>query len=662
MAASADSISRDRALLSIATPLGKDALIPVSLRGEEAISLPFAFTVEMVSERETIDPDALLAKPACVTLRRRHDAEGDRLLRHFSGLVRRFAATGVKGRTLWGYRAEIVPALWFLSQTEDCRVFQNMTALDIIEQVLGDGGVTEYDIRVQGEKPTREYTVQYNETDLAFVTRLMEEEGYFYFFEHKDNAHTLVIANANTAFAVIPESAMRVSPDGQGLVDCLTAWEPAKSVAHGRVRLTDYDHTAPGKALDASTSTVFSTAQAARRDVTRWPAGTTDPQEVNARVRRRIEAAEAAASLIAGKGGHGGFVPGGKFNVTESGARDGEYVVRGVTHRARDESWVAGGQKQSYENDFTAFPAATAWRDRLSVPRPRMDGIYSGKVIGVPGEEIYTDKYGRVKVRLMWDARPDATADGAIWVRVMQAWTANTWGWHFLPRVGTEVAVGFMDGDPDRPVVLGGLFNGNDMPVFPLPDQKTKSGLRTRSSPGGGTEDFSEFSFEDKKGQELVFLHAQKDHAVEVENDQSIHVMHDRTEKVDNNETVTIQQDRSVTVAQGNESLKVQAGNRSVEVAQGNNALKVDMGNHSVGVSMGNISVKADLGSITLEAMQSITLKVGMNSVTISQEGVTVKGLMVSVEGQTQTSVKGLMTQVQGSAMTQVNGGIIMIG
>jgi type VI secretion system secreted protein VgrG len=301
-----------------------------------------------------------------------------------------------------------------------------------------------------------------------------------------------------------------------------------------------------------------------------------------------------------------------------------------------------------------------------------MGGIFSGVVIGPDGEEIHTDKFGRVKVQLHFDYRPDATPDQSIWVRTIYPWagsvSTNNWGWHCLPRVGSEVAVAFMDADPDRPVIVGGLYNGVGLP--PWTDQeKTKSGIRTRSTLKGGLNDYSEFSFDDKKGQELVFLHAQKDLKTTVENDQTltvdncriVTVKQDETVDIQNNQTIKVKQDHTLTVTDGNRSIAVSKGNNSLNVDMGNHDVKIAMGNHTTDVKMGNVSTKADLGQISNEALQSIELKVGQSSITIDQMGVTIKGMMISIEGQIQTQVKGLMTQINADAMLQIQGAITMI-
>jgi type VI secretion system secreted protein VgrG len=284
------------------------------------------------------------------------------------------------------------------------------------------------------------------------------------------------------------------------------------------------------------------------------------------------------------------------------------------------------------------------------------------------GEEIYTDQYGRVKVRFYWDHRGEATGAHAVWARVIQPWAGKGWGAHFIPRVGTEVAVAFVDADPDRPIIIGGLYNARDMPIWPVAE-KTKSGFRSRTSLKGGASDYNEFSFDDHKGQELVHTQAQKDLTVYVKHDQTLKIDNCRIVTVKKDETVDIQNNQSIKVKMDH-SLKVTDGNRSIAVSKGNNSLKVDMGNHDVkiamgnhatDVQMGNVSLKAGLGKIDNEAMQAIELKVGQSSIKIDQMGVTITGMMIKIEGQVQTQVKGLMTSVNADAMLVLKGGITMV-
>jgi type VI secretion system secreted protein VgrG len=273
------------------------------------------------------------------------------------------------------------------------------------------------------------------------------------------------------------------------------------------------------------------------------------------------------------------------------------------------------------------------WRQPFSVPRPDMGTIHAAIVLGPEGEEIYTDEYARVKVQFFWDWRREATADKAVWARVVQPWAGNRWGWQFIPRVGTEVAVAFIDADPDRPVVLGGLYNGDQMPIF-SDAEKTKSGLRTRSTLKGGTSDYNELSFEDKKDQEMLFLQAQKD--------MSTNVKHDQTLKVGNNRTVNVVNAESITIGQG----------RTTEITNKDDKLTV---------KQGDLSIEVSNGKATVTAMQSIELIVGSSKVRIDQNGVSITGTLINISGTANVSVDAPMTSVSGDATMTIQGGLVEI-
>jgi type VI secretion system secreted protein VgrG len=619
---------RDHALMSMTSPLGANVLVPTALELEEGLSEPFLCTLDMVSARQSIDPNDLLHQPVCVTLRSNPDAS-----RKVHGLVRRFAATGARERGMFGYRAEVVPALWFLSQTQDCRIFENKSTKDILQTVLSEHGL-KVSFRASAP-PVRPFTVQYNEDDLAFVSRLMEEDGWFYWFLHDESGHTLVVSDSTGSFVKIPGGPFEVRPGDA--VSTLAAWDPAEAVTSGKIMMADFDPERPSTQLQGATSTTLTAGGAATRDPFHWPARALTSDAINKVTRLRMEAAEVSAFLSRGAGFNPAFVVGGRIKVIDRrGADPREYLLARVSHKASDDTWRNTASPPSYSNRFTTFPATMPWRPGQTTPRPRMEGIYSAVVIGPNGQEIHTDELGRVKVRFRWDRRKDATAGGAIWVRVMQAWAGANGGWSFIPRVGTEVAVAFMDGDPDRPVVVGQLHNGDQLPPWPLPDQKTRGGLRTRSTPGGLSEQYSEFSFDDTKGAEQVFIHAERDLKVEVEHDAAY----------------TIDNDRNVTIKQGNDTLTLQQGNRTVDVTDGNHVIKS---------TNGDISIKTALGAISIEAMKSLTLKVGQSSITLDQSGISIKGLKVQIEGQIMSSLKAALVQLNAHAALKVAGGLIML-
>jgi type VI secretion system secreted protein VgrG len=626
------SISSNKRLLSMTSPLGPDVLVPVGFELEEGLSKPFAGVVELISTRESIDPDKLLHQPVCVSM----NLPGG-VSRQVHGLVRHFAATGaMKLRNVFGYRAEIVPSIWFLSQTEDCRIFENKTTKEIVEAVLKDHNVTA-GFRTE---PTarRPFTMQYNESDLDFVSRLMQEDGWFYFFSdeafesqggQKLPAGTLVISDRITSVRKgdLGKFAVGTRED----LETLASWQPARATSYGKIRRDDYDPEKPGSNPKDTSSTTQRTAGAPARSSYRWPAGSRDQQVIGKRTRHRMEAAEAESALAHGAGFNPLFTAGARIQVGAD-----TLVLHSVSHHASDESWYNAAAPLSYRNSFTAFPAKLPWRPALATPRPRMEGIYSAVVTGPKDQEIHTDELGRVKLRFRWDYRGDGKASTAVWVRVMQPWGGNNAGWSFIPRVGTEAAVAFLDGDPDRPVVIGQFHNGSERPPWALPENKTRTGLRTRSTPNGGAGECSELWFDDRKGAEQVMLHAQRDLTVEAENDA----------------THQVGQNRKVTVQKGDDTLMVAQGSRTVDVPRGD---------HTIKSTSGDIIIKTAAGSISVEAMQSLTLKVGQSSVTLDQAGVTIKAMMVKVEGQAMASVKAPLTQLDADGLLKATGGIMML-
>jgi len=604
-----------RALLSLSSSASIE-LVPVRLVAHEKISEPFRFEIDAMAAG-TIDAQSMLNKPACLSVN-----HGEQPTRYFHGIVSEFGPAGHSPLET-RYRIVLLPQLAQAGLRIDCRMFFNKTAKDIIETIFNDAGVTKTDFRLYSQPTPRKATAQYNETSLHFVTRLMEEEGCYYFFEHSSDGHTLVVTNDNNGFTTIPDATVR--PGVEVTAEILTELHKPDALTHGKVGLRDYDPDSPSKNLKVEQSTILKHGGTANRAVFHWPALTREISEAKQRAKRRMEAAEAAVSLLDATGSMTNLVAGGKFKLRDDKDVETSCVVREISHFAEDEQRRSDSGAVSYSNRFTAFPNSVPWRQPMTTARPRMEGLHTAIVLAPSGEEIHTDDQGRVKIRFFWDWREDATADSSDWVRVVQPWGGNQWGGQFIPRVNTEVAVAFMDADPDRPVVVGGFYNGNDRPIFPV-GQKTKLGFRSRSVTKGGTDAFNELTFDDKKDSELFFLHAQKDMTTEVEHDQKLSVGNDRTVDIVGNEKVTLKQ-----------------------------------GSQTTELKLGDVSLKVDVGSITMEALQSITLKVGQSSVTLDQTGVTVKGMMISIAGQIQTEVKAVMTSVSGDAILTLKGGITMI-
>lgn len=579
-------------LLLLTSPLGDDrlpsqqgTLHAIALTADERLSAPFEIEVIAVSTERAIDPNELLYQPVAVTVRRK-----DGIDRLFHGIVRRMDAVGLEQRSRWQYRLEVVPRLWFLSQTVDCRIFQQQTAVQILQELFSEHRVGPVEFRIFGSSPVRAYTTQFNETDLAFAHRLMQETGCFYFFEHSASKHTLIVTDGNQAFRPMQEPLHRLIHHGDN-VDILDAWRESQATAYGHVRTQDYDPERPKKLVSGEQATRLAAAGAADRQVYRWPAMTLDNQVAADRARFQIEAAEAAASLRSGHGYDPNLCPGFRFTLAAdpfTGAENVAHAVHSIRHAATDETWIGGTSPPEFDCAFTCFLQSTTWRDALSVPRPAMAGIFSGIVLGEPGEEIHADPLARIKVQPLFDHRKDTTAAKSVFIRVLHAWSGDRWGWQHLPRVGTEVGISFMNGDPDNPVVVGCFYHQEMPPVFPVPAEQTKQGFRSRSTLGGGTQDYNELSFDDKKGSEVVLLHAQKDHKIEVE--------HDQDATIGNNRTVVTEQDDSLTS------------------------------------QFGDISVSASLGAVSVTAATEITMQVGASSITLTPIGINIATPSLQIE------------------------------
>jgi type VI secretion system secreted protein VgrG len=572
-------------MLLFTSPLGDDTLPnepstlhAIAVEATERLTQPFDVKVTAISDERIIQPNTLLYQPVCLTIRRRPHSD-----RFFNGIVRRIEAVGLARRNRWTYHLKIVPRLWFMSQASDCRIFQQKTAVQILQTLFLEHGVAPVVFRIYGEQPVRDYTTQFDETSLEFIHRLLQESGYFYFFEHSKDAHSLVVSDHNKAFSLTDHPAHRVIHEGSN-VDVFDRWSEAMQTAYGRVQLQDYDPTKPSMPVLGEQSTTLTTAGAALRDVFQWPAMTMTNQIAADRARYRVEASEAEAALRTGHGFDPEFCPGRRFLLEDpfTGASHIDHALYEVTHVATEDVWISGGNPAHYENSFTCLLQTIPWREAQTQRRPSMAGVFSAVVLGNEGEEIHADPIGRIKVRLFFDHREESVANMAIWARVMQPWSGNSWGWQHLPRVGTEVAVSFMDGNPDAPVIVGSFYNDEMRPVFPIPAMQTRQGFRSRSTLHGNTQEFSELSFEDRRGEELIFVHAQKNYTTEVENDQSLSVTHNRTVAVGDSETVTVGHDHSLT-------------SRS-----------------------GNIRVTAEAGAIEITAATSITLRVAETSITLT--------------------------------------------
>lgn len=680
--------TQDNRPLRVSSILGDDVLLLAGFSGTEGVSAPFAFQLELVSEDAGIDGRALLRTPMGVTVTLEGGEE-----RTIHGLVRSFTQLG-REQELTSYRAEIVPWLWFLGLSRECRIHQEMNALQIVERVFGDLGCADYDIRCAVTPPVREYCVQYRESHLAFVSRLLEEEGIFYFFEHDASGHTLVLADVNSSFPdVVGPYEVRLRSQGLGDDDVVTALERRHAVHVGRVSLRDYDYLQPNLTLD----TVLE-GDAPEEFYDYHPGRYTTPEEGERQARLILQEREARGETVHGSATCRSFESGRVFEL-EGHYRDeanGEYVLLEVHHAARNGGYRSWGEgPMSYDVEFSAIPLGVPFRPPRSTPRPTIRGSQTAEVVGKPGEEIWTDEHGRIKVHFHWDRLGERDENSSCWVRVASHWAGKAWGAIHLPRIGQEVVVEFLEGDPDRPLVIGSVYNDEHMPPYPLPDEQTRSGLHSRSSKNGGGH--NEISVDDAKGAEQVTIHAQKDMATTVLNDQSTSVGHDQGISVGNDQEVSVGRDQVVSATRNRSTTVGLDDSRSVgkdehviigvnqdvtvgadrtilvtgtrrETVRGDAVTDVTgdlqilstvgqldlmtttkavnvLGTEAVNVSSpatvalqggnvevaGSMAVKVDGQKISLRATQEIVLQVGGNYVKIDPTGVTIFGTLVKI-------------------------------
>ncbi len=550
--------------------LGPDELMLSRFSGEESVSAPFEFTVDLLSVKARIDGQGLLKKPL------RLELDGpDGSTRHIHGLIRRFVQLG-RHEELVSYRAEIVPWLWFLTLATDCRIFQNLTTVDIITKVFQDAGYTQFAVRCQPGR-TREYCVQYRETNFNFVSRLMEEDGIFYFFEHTSSGHTLVLADTPNAFATLPgQSAveMHIEETRPHETDVITRLELVDGVHTDAVTLRDYDPLQPSLVLEGEAAGNGDRSGAKQYD---YPGGFTRLADGDRNAKVRVEQLESLGLAIDGDGNVRSFTPGYRFDLSGhyySGANRSYSLLR-VAHNgtAGDYRSASDGAGFAYNNSFVAIPQGVPFRPAPIAARPIVHGTQSAVVVGPSGEEIFVDSHGRVKVQFFWDRVGTHDEKSSCWVRVSSTWAGKGWGFIQIPRIGQEVLIDFLEGDPDQPIVVGRVYNAEQVVPYALPTNMTQSGTKSRSSKGGGTDDFNEIRFEDKKGSEQLFIHAQKDELHEVENDRTRTVGHDESVSVGNDQSISVAKNRTRDV--GDDETVSIGKNQSISVGA-DQSLSVD--------------------------------------------------------------------------------------
>lgn len=616
--------------LSVSTPFGADVLLLEGFSGREAISELFHFELRMRSANTALSAASIVGKSATVTMQTQGGAP-----RYFNGIVTRFAQVGADAAYGY-YSAALAPSLWLATLGSDRTIYQNLSVLDIVQKALAPFNVT-IKQSTTGTYAAREYCVQYDESPFHFVSRLMEEEGIFYFFTFADGSHTMVLADSPSAHEPIANaSQLWFSSDSiaHSPSERVSAFELVTGLTERTHIVADYDSTS------AAVSTAKSTASGGTTNGTRY---TFPGRYAQASDSTRTADLRLAAHQVGQQTGKGASVcfaltAGSSFTLGghANSAVNTTYVVRGVEHSSTNDY---------YTNEFVVFPSAVPFRPPLVTPRPVVAGNHTATVSGSSGEEIWTDAYGRIKVKFHWDRSDTQHENTSCWVRVAQTVAGNGWGHFFLPRVGQEVIVSYVDGDPDRPLVTGSVYNQSSTLPYEMPSMQTRSTIMSRSSKGGSAG--NEIRMEDKTGSEELFVHAQKDMNVSIENALA-------TTVIAGNETHTVQQgDRTVDVQTGKETHTVK-GTRSLDVTGDETHTNHAKFTHNV---TGDYTLKVT-GNLTIDVSGSITFKSGTSFA--SQAGTSLSnqaGTTLENKAGTTLTVEGLEVQAKASATATVDGG-----
>ncbi|MGE8481062.1 type VI secretion system tip protein TssI/VgrG [Pseudomonas sp. FP1740] len=537
-------------LAKITSPLGPDALLLKDMGGDEELGRLFSYELQLHSLDNAIDLNQLLGKPMCLSLQL--DGGGER---HFHGIVARCSQNVDQGQFA-SYQVTLRPWLWLLTRTSDCRIFQNLTIPQIIKQVFRDLGFSDFEDTLSRPYREWEYCVQYRETSFDFVSRLMEQEGIYYFFRHEQGRHVLVLADAYGAHANVPGYASvpyYPKNEQQRERDHIYDWHLAQQVQPGSLELNDYDFQRPGARIDVR-SAMPRPHTAGDYPLYDYPGTYVQSEDGEHYARTRIEALQTLHEQVELAGNARGLGSGHLFSLTGFSRQDQnrEYLIVGARYHIDQESLETSGGVASaqFESSLTCIDAQQSYRPLPNTHRPIVKGPQTALVVGPKGEEIWTDQFGRVKVHFYWDRHDQSNENSSCWIRVSQSWAGKNWGSMQIPRIGQEVIVSFLEGDPDRPIITGRVYNAEQTVPYDLPENATQSGMKSRSSKGGSPANFNEIRMEDKKGAEQLYIHAERNQDIVVEVDESHSVGHDRNKSIGHNETVTIGNNRLRIVKQ----------------------------------------------------------------------------------------------------------------
>ncbi len=622
------TLAQDQRIGVLVTPLGEDVLGLVRFVGHEGLGRLFEFRIDALSDRVDIDFNAAIGRNCSVIM----TAYGGR--RIFNGILVEAQWLGPRDDR-YAYSLLLRPWFWLLSRTTDCRIFENKTVIEIIKQIFSDRGFSDFRDSTTESYPSIPYCVQYRETDLDFVCRLIEQYGIYYFFEHADNVHTLVMADAASSHKTISNLAtlpfIALTGSDRRDREHVSDWSADRRFSTGKVELRDYDYLKPTAKLlsDAKGSAGYTRSDMEFYD---YPGRYTEQNDGDRFAKVQLEAEQAQDQRRFATGDAPSLFPGGLTTLQDQvkSSENMQYLVVGATHSLVTESYRSGAAalpKEIYAGSYEFLPSERPFRMPLVTPKPFVHGPQTAKVVGKSGEEIDVDEHGRILVQFYWDRKKTKSCR----VRIAQVWSGKAWGGIFIPRIDQEVVVAFLEGDPDRPLVTGTVYNNDNKVPYTLPDNKTKGGWKTDSSKGH--DGYNELVFEDKADAEQIGVHAQKD--------LDVVVLNAETREIGKSFKIPIGSDsRTTTLHKGDDTLTIKTGNQNVSIG----------GSQTTDVQM----------EISTSAMITLTLTVGMSTITMTPASISVEAPTVDVTGMAEVTVMAPVINLVG--VVSVEGALTIDG
>ena len=632
------ALNQDKRMIRTKCPIGKDTFIATTISGEEHISSTYRYQVRLLSDNHEITQDAIVGKLFTASI---HHGDTERLV---NGYVTHFSLLDVNAEGLREYSAVIQPGFWFTRLSGKNRIFEKKSAKDIIKEVLGEhAGVVAFSDKLTGEYLAREYCVQFNESDFQFVSRLMSEEGIAYYFVQSDGKHEMVLCDDHKNFYDCCSE--KIEYDGGGshpTKHSVHSWQRSFNYHGGGYEFKDYNEFTPEKdnLQNVATTSKLNSVQGYVQSL--YGLNHFEDKGDGTHVfrdnyhktltKRAMESQESGFDVANGTSDCGELCAGGRFELQHTlKSEKGKYLITSLRISATD----SNSEDTHFRNTFRCIPEKIMPRPDPFINSQRILSPQVAQVVSVKATESSgaEDRYTQLKVKFPWNSKQNSC-----WIRVMQSFSGKNWGANFVPRVGQEVVISYINGDPDRPLVTGAVFNtDNPGPQY----TSTQSGWKTQNKDSK----FNELRFDDKKGSEEVYMEAGKDHNFLIHNDQS--------GKIDNNQTLEIKKNRTITIAEGDESITLSKGNQTTSI-KGNHSLTLKSGSQELKVKSGSQTIDV-MGAIKITSKTSIDLKVGSNSISISPSGIEIKGVMLSCKGDATAEVKaGAMLTLNG-AITKIN-------